>query len=158
MIEIISGDLLDSKEKYIAHQCNCLTQHSAGTAKNIFDRYPYANTYQSRIEPDIMGAIKILGDGIDNRYVINMFAQYYPGRSKYPESKLDGIEVRQKSFYICLNKIVKIPDLESIAFPYGIACNLGGGDWKYYYGVLENFEKYVNEKYKTKVVLYRKEK
>jgi len=84
MIEIVSGDLLLSPEKYIAHQCNCVTQASAGTAKAIFDKYPHSNTYAERKSPDTMGTIKILGNGQDERFVINMFAQYYPGKAKYP--------------------------------------------------------------------------
>jgi len=46
MIEIISGSILDAKEKYIAHCCNCVTQKSAGVALAIFDKYPYSNTYK----------------------------------------------------------------------------------------------------------------
>lgn len=156
-IEIISGNLLDAKEKYIAHQCNCLTQHSAGTAKDIFIKYPYADTYKSRVEPDVLGTIKILGNGGEDRYVVNMFAQYYPGKPKYPDSKLDGIRARQQYFYQCLLKISRIPNLESIAFPYKIGCNLAGGDWDYYYGVLNNFALHVGKKYGVKTFLYRKD-
>jgi|SRR6185436_3945389 len=155
MIEVISGNILECKERYIAHQCNCLTQHSAGTAKNIFDKYPHANTYKSRSEPSKLSSIEILGDGIDNRFIINMYAQYYPGKPKYPESKLDGTIARQKYFYQCLLQISKIPNLESIAFPYKIGCNLGGGDWNYYYGVLNNFAIFVYNKHNTKVFLYK---
>lgn len=157
MVIIIHGNLLESKEKYIAHQCNCLTQSSAGIAKNIFDKYPYANTYSSRTEPDTLASIKILGDSLENRFVINMFAQYYPGKPKYPESKLDGILARQQYFYQCLLKIAKISDLESIAFPYKIGCNLAGGDWNYYYGVLNNFANHVHDKYHVKTFLYHKD-
>lgn len=157
MIEIITGDLLQSKEKYIAHQCNCLTTHSAGTAKAIFDQYPHADTYATRTEPDIMGSIKILGNGEYQRFVINMFAQYYPGKSKYPNSDKDGILVREKMFHRCLLRIAQIQNLESIAFPYMIGCNLGGGNWDHYLGTLTNFAKYVKEKQDTKVVLYKKE-
>lgn len=150
MINIIYDNLLNSMEKYISHQCNCLTQHSAGTALSIFNKYPYANTYKNRDKSDSLGTIKILGDGIDNRFVINMFAQHYPGKPKYPNSQLDGIQVRQQSFYQCLLKISKIPELESIAFPYGIGCNLAGGNWEYYYGVLNNFASYMNKSFLQK--------
>ena len=34
MIEIVTGDLLEAKEKYIAHQCNCLTENSAWSNGN----------------------------------------------------------------------------------------------------------------------------
>jgi len=82
--------------------------------------------------------IKILGNGEDQRFIINMYSIFYPGSPKYPNSKLDGTIARQNNFYICLNKIAKINNLESIAFPYKICCDLAGGDWKYYYGVLKN--------------------
>lgn len=156
MIEIITGSIIESKEKYIAHQCNCLTNKSAGTAKAIFDAFPYSNTYASRVDPDTVGTIQIMGDA-DNRYVINMYAQHYPGRPKYPDSKLDGTKAREGYFHKCLMQIAKIPNLESIAFPWKIGCNLGGGNWEYYLGTITNFEKYVNEKQGAKVYIYRRQ-
>ena len=42
MIPIINQSILEANTKYIAHQCNCITSHSAGIAKRIFDKYPYA--------------------------------------------------------------------------------------------------------------------
>lgn len=157
MIEIVRGDLLLAPEKYIAHQCNCLTQKSAGTAKAIFDKFPHADTYADRANPDVMGTIKILGDGVDQRYVINMFAQYYPGRPKYPTSEKDGTQTRERCFHRCLLRVAKIPELESVAFPWKIGCNLGGGDWEHYLGTLTNFAKYVKEQYDTRVVIYQRE-
>ncbi len=157
MIEIITGDLLDAKEKYIAHQCNCLTQHSAGVAKSIFDKYPHANVYAGRTDPDVMGTIKICGNGDDERYVINMFAQYYPGRPKYPNSNKDGTLIREEFFHKCLLRVAQIPNLESVAFPWRIGCNLGGGIWEHYLGTLTNFANYVEEFQKARVVIYRRE-
>lgn len=156
MIEIVRGNIIDATEQYIAHQCNCLTQNSAGAAKAIFDKYPHADTYFGRTEPDVLGTIKVLGNGEDNRYVINMFAQYYPGRTKFPNSGKDGIQTRQKSFHRCLARIAKIEDLKSIAFPWRIGCNLAGGDWEWYLGTLHNFAKHVGEKQGTLVRVYRR--
>jgi O-acetyl-ADP-ribose deacetylase (regulator of RNase III) len=156
MIEIVRGNIIDSTEKYIGHICNCLTQTPAGAAKAIFDKYPYANTYAERTEPDVMSTIKILGDGQDQRYVINMFAQYYPGRTKYPNSQKDGIKTREKAFYHCLLRVAEIENLESIAFPWRIGCNLAGGDWEHYLGKLHNFAKYVSDKHNTIVRVYRR--
>ena len=107
-IEIVAGDLLNSQEKYIAHQCNCLTQSSAGTARAIFDKFPHSDTYTDRTEPDKPGLIKILGDGVNQRYVINMFGQYYPGKPKYPNSTLDGQIAREKYFHQCLLRVARI--------------------------------------------------
>jgi O-acetyl-ADP-ribose deacetylase (regulator of RNase III) len=165
MIEIITGDLLEAKEKYITHQCNCLTQNSAGTAKAIFDKFPHANTYERRIRlldgtnsiVDVPGTIVVLGDGKEQRYVINMYAQYYPGKPKYPLSTKDGSKAREKFFHQCLLRIAQLPNLESIAFPWKIGCNLGGGNWEYYLGTLTNFAKYVKEQQNARVVIYKRE-
>ena len=94
MIKIITGDLLDSQEKYIGNICNCVTQNSAGVAKAIFDKYPYSDSYTNRKTPDNLGNILISGIRLNNRFVINLYSQYYPVYSKYPESSLDGIKAR----------------------------------------------------------------
>jgi len=138
-LKVIEGDLLDSPEQYIAHQCNCLTQRSTGLAKKIFDKFPYANIYKDRTKPDIMKEIVICGNGDDKRYVINMLSQYYPGVTKYPQSNLDGTEVRKKAFKVCLQKISQIANLQSIAFPYKIGCNLAGGKWEVYRKMIKQF-------------------
>lgn len=155
MIAIVQSSLLDAKEQFIAHQCNCITQNSAGTAKDIYDRFPYADIYAQRDKPSTPGTIHVAGDGHEQRYVINIFAQYYPGKPKYPDSSLDGVKARQAYFHKCLLQIAKLPSLKSIAFPMGIGCNLAGGDWNWYYGMLKIFEKYVAEKFSTKVMLYQ---
>jgi len=155
--EIITGDLLDSPTKYIAHQCNCISQNSAGVAKSIFNRFPFADTYQNRTEPDQLGSIKVLGNGIDQRFVINMFSQYYPGSPKYPDSATDGLKSRERHFHRCLLKISQIPNLETIAFPWKIGCNLAGGDWKFYLGTINNFAEYVDKHQQAKVIIFRRE-
>ena len=157
MIEIITGDLLESKEKYIAHQCNCLSKQSAGVAKAIFDMFPHADVYTDRDGPDAFNSIKIMGNGQDQRYVINMFSQYYPGQPKLPLSTKDGVLVREAAFHKCLLKVARIPKLESIAFPWRIGCGIAGGDWNHYLGTLTNFSNYVEETQGAKVIIYRRD-
>jgi O-acetyl-ADP-ribose deacetylase (regulator of RNase III) len=154
MIEIISGDILFAKEKYIAHQCNCVSKNAGGVAWAIFDKYPYSNVYANRIEPSKMGTIDIRGNDIDQRYIINMFAQYMPGTPIDSTSIFDSANIREKSFYHCLLRIVKIPDLHSIAFPYKIGCGLAGGNWTNYLGNLNNFSEH---KQNVRVVIYKRD-
>lgn len=156
MLEIVTGDIFDSKEKYLCHQCNCVTNRAAHLAKDVFARYPYADVYTGRTNPDKPGTIIVKGDGQDQRYVIACLGQYYPGKSKYPYSTLDGIEVRQKYFYQCLLRIAQLPDLESIAFPWRIGCGAAGGAWDIYLGNITNFANYVEAK-GARVVIYRRE-
>ena len=47
-VTIIKDNILNAKEKYIAHQCNCVTKYGKGLSKAIFDKYPYSNIYSLR--------------------------------------------------------------------------------------------------------------
>lgn len=165
MLHSVKGDLFESKEKYIVHQCNCVTTRAAHLAYHMFKQFPYADVYSPRagkggdaahvdsvldpeaeLQPyeDKPGDIIIRGNGEDQRYVIALLGQYFPGFVRYPDSKKDGVKARQKYFYDGLWKIAQIPSLESVAFPYGIGCGAAGGDWDIYYKILQNFAEYLD--------------
>ena len=38
MIEIIEDSIFNSKEKYLCHQCNCVTQRATHLSKDVFTR------------------------------------------------------------------------------------------------------------------------
>lgn len=156
MLEIVNGDLFDAKEKYLLHQCNCITNRAAHLSKDVFEKYPYADIYTGRTQPSKPGTIEIRGDGQEKRFVINLLGQYFPGKPKYPDSKLDGTLAREKYFHKCLLKVAKIENLESVAFPWRIGCNLGGGNWDHYLGTINNFAQYVDGK-GIQVRIYRRE-
>lgn len=158
MIEIITGDILDATEKYILHQTNCVsTGGAAGVAKSIFEKYPYANCYADRVKQSKPGTIDIRGNGNDQRFIINLHGQVYPGSSKYAFLELDGAEIRESYFYEGLLYVTKINSLESIALPWKIGCGLGGGNWDNYLEILNSFADFVNKKQGTKVVIYRRD-
>lgn len=123
-MKIIKGSLLEAAEQYIAHQCNCTSVGVAGLAYHIFHMYPKANVEPINRE---YGKISVHGK------VINMYAQYNPGRAT--NSKLDNPEVRQKAFMNCLREIYRLKP-NSVAFPYGIGCGLAGGSWEDYLEML----------------------
>ena len=100
MVKLIKGDLFEAKEKYILHQCNSISQNAGGLALYLFIKFPYANIYKGRIGEDTLGTIKICGNGVDQRYVINAFAQFYPGPPKF--QGIDTRQNREKYFQICL--------------------------------------------------------
>lgn len=160
MIEIVTGDIFDAKEKYLLHQCNCITNKAAHLSKDVFSKYPWADIYARRYAEgikDTPGQIIIRGNGIDQRYVINCLGQYYPGKPKYPTSALDGAKVREKYFHECLLRVAKISDLESVAIPWRIGCGAAGGDWDHYLGTITNFAQYVKATQNAKVIIYRRE-
>ena len=160
MIKIINGSLIKSDAQYICHQCNLVTDHAAGIAQLIFNTFPYADIYAPRkkiaIRPspdEIPGDIVIKGNGKDQRYIINMLCQVYPGRPKYPDSKRDGYAAREHYFELALEKITKIENLKSIAFPFKIGCNLAGGNWNNYLNMLEAF----SSKVQAEVYIFKPE-
>jgi O-acetyl-ADP-ribose deacetylase (regulator of RNase III) len=160
MVEIINGDILEAKEKYIVHQCNSVSNQAGGLAHYLFKKFPHADIYSGRPYPfkvnasNFPGNIIIKGNGKDQRFVINAIAQYYPGRSINDIQLLDGRNIREGYFRMCLTKISKIENLESIAFPIRIGCGLAGGDWKNYKMMIELFAISAKTLHDTKVVIY----
>lgn len=156
MIEIVPGDIFDATEKYLCHQCNCVTNKAAHLAKDVFEKYPHADIYTPRTVHDKPGHIVIRGDGKNERYVVALLGQVYPGHARFPKSSTDGIPVREKYFYHCLLRLAQVPDLESVAFPWRVGCGAAGGNWERYLGIITNFANYVAEK-DVKVRIYRRE-
>lgn len=134
LIEIIKGDLLDATTDFICHQCNCVTKKGKGLSKAIFDKYPESNIYAPRLVnnyKDEPGTIKVINN------VINIIAQYYPGKSRYAN---DTKEKRIEWFQTALDEINETYDgTYTFAFPYRIGCGLAGGDWNVYYDMIKDF-------------------
>lgn len=102
--QLVQGDLLKSPAKYIAHQINCKTDKAKGLSDAIFGKYPYANVYGDGTER-VPGKIIVRGDGHQQRYVINMAAQVYPGK---PNHHNDTSAFRLEWFRNCLKLIAGI--------------------------------------------------
>jgi len=140
----IQGDLFDSKEQYIVHQCNCKsTGDAAGLAASIFEKYPEANVYLNRQTPSDPGTIEVWGK------VIALYGQKYPGRAS---QGYDTAMNREAWFINGLQRISEIPDIRSIAFPFNIGCGLAGGNWKEYKTMISDFAK---DNPSVKVVIYQ---
>jgi O-acetyl-ADP-ribose deacetylase (regulator of RNase III) len=153
MIKTVTGDLLAAKEQYIAHQCNCVTNSAAGLAYYLFKKYPYANVYDFRTTHSTPGTIQVCGNGEDQRYVINMFSQYYPGGA-WDDFENDHYELRKEYFAACLEKIGQLTNISSIAFPHRIGCGIAGGNWEEYVQMLNEF---ANRYSHVEVVIYQRE-
>jgi len=152
MIKIVTGNLMDAKEKYLCHQCNCITNRSKHLASTVFKAFPYADIYSQRKQPDKPGNIILRGDGSNQRYVVAMLGQYYPGRTKYPNSRKDGLQARLSYFKACLEQMKCLEG--SFAFPWRIGCGAAGGNWDDYYQEIENF---AAEKIDHTIAIYKLE-
>ena len=157
MLRIIKGDIFDAKEKYLVHQCNCQSKKSSGIAREVFTKYPYSNIYENRNIPDKVGSICIKGNGIDRRYVINLFGQNYPGKPSFSPFSLDSFNSREEHFKKGLFEISKLNYLESICFPWKIGCGAAGGNWETYLEILINFADYVNKLQQVDIIIYKKD-
>lgn len=162
IVSIIHGDLLNTQEKYIAQQCNCVTIRAHGLSQSIAQKYPYANVYNKRasIGQGSNCAKKTAFPGtIDVCYptdhcdptIICMYAQYCPGKvgiyqKYYPKLYTDSVESRLQWFDECLTEIEKL-GITRIAMPYLIGCGLAGGKWNDYKQKLEHS--------KLEIVLYQ---
>ncbi len=147
----VTGDLLEENTQYIAHQCNCVTNYGKGLSAALFRRFPWADTYSDRNMPSVPGTIEVFGDGQSQRYVINMYSQYNPGRPKRFD---DTFEQRQRWFAECLTQISAISGIYEVAFPYLIGCGLAGGNWNDYYRLLT---KWADTAALLQILLVRKE-
>ena len=146
VIKIVSGNLLDSEEKIICQQCNCVTIKARGLSEQIAKRFPWADIYKRRTQSSRPGFIQVDKDPLSDRSdrtIIHMFAQWIPGASgsyayKKFEKVSDGPEDRIRYFKECLSKIETLNLNEPIAMPYQIGCGLAHGDWSVYKKILED--------------------
>lgn len=127
----IEGDLLETEIQVIAQQCNCITKTGRGLALKIKRRFPWADFYSQRTEPSRLGTIELRGSSLRReRYVVGMYAQWYPGRAK--SRGRDTSEERHRHFQSCLNRITRLRGLREVAFPFRIGCGMAGGEWEIY--------------------------
>ena len=139
----IKADLLEFRlAECIAQQSNCVTRKGSGLYKSIVDKYPSVDIYKMRDHHSIPGsALQMKIDGSEKedpnpKYVMHMFAQYYPGKCIIPA---DDAESRIEWFKDCLADIASQNMIKSIAFPKNIGCGLAGGDWNIYRRCLKDF-------------------
>lgn len=168
-VRIVSGNLLNSPEKYIIHQCNCYTVKAHGLSLSIFEKYPWADCYSERrqfnnrnlaIPKDCakFGGVKIIYGPREKKAIVCLFAQLCPGKPNrfrsYPYWETDTSEMRLIKFRKCLKKFGKYCEkrgIKSVAFPYRIGCGLAGGNWKDYYHAID----YFSRKYSVISILYK---
>lgn len=161
MIKSVVGSLLECKDKYIVHQTNCVTTGAGGLAQYLFEKFPYADVYATRTKKDCNinslrdrpGAIIISGNGQDQRYVVNLMGQLYPG-GFWDDMPEDSEKMRHKFFHQGLIKLAKVPNLESVAFPAGIGCGIAGGNWEWYLGMINIFAKYIFDEQGAPTTIY----
>ena len=134
-LRFVEMDLLSSPAQFIAHQCNCTSRVAKGLAKDIFTRFPHADTYGTG-STRVPGTIHVAGNA-GERPVINLHAQVGAGGAS--RRKGDNQEERLLLFRECLRRVRDIEGLVSVAFPYKVGCGMAGGKWEEYEAELRGF-------------------
>lgn len=125
-LEIIRGDLLSSDASAICHQVNCRCVMGAGIAAVISEKWPivkerYKKAFENlKDRHSLLGKIQTVKIG-QNRYVVNIFGQDDYGH--------DGVYTDYSALNRAFKQLNKRFAGQTVAFPYGFGCGLGGGDW-----------------------------
>lgn len=146
-VQIVKGDLLQAPENIIGHQVNCMGVMGSGVAKQIRAQYPtayeeYRLVAKGSIEKFLLGTCQLVKVGED-KYIANLF-----GQNKYGS---EGIFTEYTALRFSLENLAEISRRRnlSVALPYKIGCDRGGGDWLIVFNMIESiFED-------TDVVLYK---
>lgn len=141
MIEFIKKDIttVTAADGFIIHQCNCVTKGAAkGVAAEIFKKFPYANIYKDRKVDDVPGSVIARSPGrADGPVVVNLLAQFYPGKPK-SKTSFDCVGDRENWLMFSIGKALGAV-CGKVYFPFGMGCVLAGGDWNRVMEIIEQY-------------------
>jgi O-acetyl-ADP-ribose deacetylase (regulator of RNase III) len=147
MIYIVDGDISKATQVAIGHQTNCQSKMGAGAALAIRKAFPvhYIDFIDDDRKPeDKFGSCIFTECG--DKLIFGIYGQLYYGRDKqYTDYKMQYRAV-EDMIEICVSK-----GITEIALPFGIGCNLAGGDFSI---VLKNIEE-LSTKHNIDIYLYR---
>lgn len=129
MIVIKNGDLLKSDCNIIIHQANCMGKMGAGIAKQIARVYPEAYVADKEFYIPVGNRERLgkysVASTQNGKRIYNMYSQFHYGRGL--QTDYDAFE---QAFRMILIDAIHsgINDIK-IGMPYGIGCNLAGGNW-----------------------------
>lgn len=123
----------------------------------LITRYPYANAYHEYKQSGKkfgLGTFKQYGGTGGQQSVIVLFAQYYPGHSRFPN---DSASKRKEWFSNALKQLTKVRQLDSVAFDYGNLVEDCGVDLDEYQQLIDDFSSTYQLNHNTSVtpVIYR---
>jgi len=138
LIVEITGDLLKSQCDIRCQQVNCQGIMGSGLALSIKEKYPEVfESYKIKCQKygsDMLGEVLFIKCK-DGTTVANLFAQ-----DKYG---YNGVYTDYNAFERCIRDLYfeAFETDQSVAFPYNIGCDRGGGDWEIIYGIIQKYFK-----------------
>jgi hypothetical protein len=130
----------------ICHQCNCVATYGSEITREIFKRFPQANSYalkHTRRILSIPGTTELIN--CDNQLIANIYAQYFPGkpcefdsaaqREEWFASALEHLAGQLRSMILRYNTNYKFV----LLIPTHIGCGFSGGKWENYSEIINKF-------------------
>ena len=150
MLYEVYGDVIEDKTYDVfCHQTNCQGVMGAGVALQVKIKYPEVakcdrEYFLSKREQDHAG---MLGTNVyimtnDGRTCVNMYAQFHYRNDG--TRKTDYIAFKRCLIRL-INKLQTMDPSLKVAFPYGIGCGLGGGDWNVIKAMISSFSEHVEQ-------------
>lgn len=140
MSKKVTGDILAAGHGIICHQVNCQMVMGAGLALAVRSKWPHVYTeYRQLTKWDpkqLLGRCQVVEVEPKTLYVANLFGQFNYGRKKgvvYTDYGALGNALTQLKGWHAANCHPKFP----IWIPYGMGCNLAGGNWEVVRGLID---------------------
>lgn len=143
---ILKGDLLETPFEIIAHQVNCRGKMGSGVAKQIRGKFPvvyedYARVLETYGAGVMFGRAQVVYQDVHT--IFNLFGQLnygYDGK-QYTDYKALENALDEAIWHYRHDQTIDSDVQLTIAIPYKIGCDRGGGDWDVVKGILEKIEK-----------------
>jgi O-acetyl-ADP-ribose deacetylase (regulator of RNase III) len=139
-VAIIKGDLLLANETIIGHQVNCQSVMGSGVAKQIKLHFPHVyaqyKQFSLKNKGKLLGQCQIIAteprNKVSSRYIANLFGQEFFGSDGRTYTSESALESAFGKLYVFARE-----GNHSVALPYLIGCDRGGGDWSVIYPMIE---------------------
>ena len=133
MVKHLYCNIFDSGADVIFQQVNCKGVMGSGLAKQVRERHPevyeaYRN-YCNNAKQPLLGTWNFAKAFGTNYWIMNLFGQDGYGRDKQ-YTDYDALRKSLEATRIPIGKKV------TIAFPYKMGCDRGGGDWNVVYNMI----------------------
>lgn len=188
LIYFENGDIRDKKYRHensaIVQILNCVGVRPHGLSMTLAEAFPYCNLYidrspirnfnrakiKDRSKPGTIRICQPKENKYKNPFIVNIFGQYYMGKSIDNNNSISQRIIRQKNVDKDLIEGIRLDTRENrinwfqqgldqlsesfivknklidIVFPFKIGCGLGGGDWENdYLPAIEKFAEKVKE-------------
>ena len=147
MIKHIKCDIFESGADYILHQVNCKGVMGSGIAKQVKDKYPkvyeeYKRWCNTMPKTHLLGLAQFVSTkdlyNTSFRGIVNIYGQYSYGYNGDCYTDYDAL----RSALTIFRDHLLLPC--TIAIPYKMSSDRGGGKWEIVYGIIEEVFKNSN--------------